>query len=371
MPKQRSKTALILAGGGIMGAAYEIGCLTALDKLFAPGFSSRRFDIYIGVSAGSVIAALVAGRIQPAGLFRTIARNESSVLNWQRSDIYRPDWLGMARSTMGLPLGFFRIIQNYRRSRWRFGWHDLPYLIQEQFPAGLFSLEPMQDYLCNAFRQEGICDDFAELDCELYIPAYDLDDGERVLFGTPQHRDLHICQAITASCAIPFFFEPYKIGGHAYLDGSTGQIAHLDVAVEQGAKLVVLVNPRVPFHNDPQKACLPALSSGKCSQVQDLGIMLSWEQSQRIQNREKLIMSLEYYRQVHPDVDFVLLEPGPDEALLFLQGPMSFRARSQVMLHGYHMTLADLAGDFAQYAEIFARHGIASRQNRLNSPPPE
>ena len=229
----------------------------------------------------------------------------------------------------------------------------------------------MQDYLCNAFRQEGICDDFAELDCELYIPAYDLDDGERVLFGTPQHRDLHICQAITASCAIPFFFEPYKIGGHAYLDGSTGQIAHLDVAVEQGAKLVVLVNPRVPFHNDPQKACLPALSSGKCSQVQDLGIMLSWEQSQRIQNREKLIMSLEYYRQVHPDVDFVLLEPGPDEALLFLQGPMSFRARSQVMLHGYHMTLADLAGDFAQYAEIFARHGIASRQNRLNSPPPE
>jgi len=51
MARRRSKTALILAGGGIMGAAYEIGCLTALDKLFAPGFSSRRFDIYIGISA--------------------------------------------------------------------------------------------------------------------------------------------------------------------------------------------------------------------------------------------------------------------------------------------------------------------------------
>ena len=43
MTDQRSKTAMVLAGGGIMGAAYEIGCLAALDRLFCPGFSTRRF----------------------------------------------------------------------------------------------------------------------------------------------------------------------------------------------------------------------------------------------------------------------------------------------------------------------------------------
>ena len=50
---EKGKTALVLAGGGIMGAAYEIGALTALDRLFTKDFSARRFDIYVGVSAGS------------------------------------------------------------------------------------------------------------------------------------------------------------------------------------------------------------------------------------------------------------------------------------------------------------------------------
>ena len=56
MAAERSKTALVLTGGGIMGAAYEIGALTAVDRLFARGFSTRRFDLYVGISAGAVIA---------------------------------------------------------------------------------------------------------------------------------------------------------------------------------------------------------------------------------------------------------------------------------------------------------------------------
>ena len=52
MATARSKTALVLTGGGIMGAAYEIGALSALDRLFTRGFSTRRFDLYLGISAG-------------------------------------------------------------------------------------------------------------------------------------------------------------------------------------------------------------------------------------------------------------------------------------------------------------------------------
>jgi len=92
-----------------MGAAYQIGCLTALDRFFQPGFSTRRFDTYVGVSAGSVIATLVANRIEPAGLFRTIARNEHSVFNWRRRDIYRFDWLASLRSFAYLPFNFYQI----------------------------------------------------------------------------------------------------------------------------------------------------------------------------------------------------------------------------------------------------------------------
>ena len=371
MTKTRSKTALVLAGGGIMGAAYEIGCLCALDRLFAPGFSTRRFDTYIGISAGSVIATLIANRIDAGGLFRTITRNERTVFNWSRSDIYRFDWWAAFRSVCGLPRNLFHVYRHYRNSGWDFRLGDLPHLLQEQFPAGVFSLNPMQTYLCSSFRNEGLCDDFAKLSCELFIPAYDLDTGARVVFGSPEYMQLHICQAITASCAIPFFFQPYRIGSKAYIDGSYGLGTHIDVAIESGAKLIVLVNPRVPFQNDPEVTCLPSMSYGKCSQIDELGILFTWEQAQRIESREKLGQALDYYRQKHPEVDIVLFEPGADEAMLFFQGPMSISARTQVMHYGYHLTLASLRDQYATFEKIFDRHGIPTLERHLAKGLPE
>ena len=354
-----------------MGAAYEIGALTALDRLFGRGFSTRRFDLYLGISAGSVIAALMASRISAAQLFAAISTEQRTVFNWHRRDIYQPDWRTLLRGLGELPRKLLQVRRNYRHNRWVFNPRDLPHLLLEQFPAGIFSLEPMQRYLCRAFRSEGVCDDFTQLKSELYIPAYDLDRGRRVVFGTPGYRNLHICQAITASCAIPLFFRPYQVDGHSYVDGSSGQVTHLDIAIERGARLIVLVNPRVPFDNDPERACLPALSSGRCSQVADLGILFAWEQSQRIEAREKLYLAVDYCRQRHPEVDIVLIEPGSDEALLFFQGPMSSLARNQVMHHGYDLTLATLHERFAQFSAIFARHGIATSRNRLDSVPPD
>jgi len=370
MPAERSRTALVLTGGGIMGAAYEIGALTALDRLFARGFSTRRFALYLGVSAGSVIAALMASRIPAAGLFAAISTGQRSVFNWHRHDIYQPDWRTLLRALGDLPRKLLQVRRNYRQNHWVFNPRDLPHLLFEQFPAGIFSLEPMQRYLCNAFATEGVCDDFARLKSELYIPAYDLDSGKRVVFGTPEHRNLHICQAITASCAIPLFFRPYAIAGHSYVDGSAGLVTHLDIAIERGARLIVLINPRVPFNNDPERSCLPALSSGRCSKVADLGILFAWEQTQRIEAREKLRLALDHCRHQHPAVDIVVIEPGSDEALLFFQGPMSSLARNQIMHHGYHLTLTALRDRFGELAATFQRHGIATSAARLDAEPP-
>ena len=367
---KRTKTALVLAGGGIMGAAYEIGCLTALSRLFPRGFSPCRFDLYIGISAGSVIATLMANRIEPEALFRAIANQESNVFNWRRKDIYRLE----ARETFiaaGQVLrNLYRIYRNYRQNRWGFSPHDLIHIIQEQFPAGLFSLAPLQNYLCRAFRQEGIIDDFRLLKRELYIPAYDLDRGQRVVFGSEGYRDQHICQAITASCAIPYFFQPHKVGDNFYVDGSTGRVSHLDIAIERGAKLIFVINPRVPMHNDMEHTCLPSLSYGRCSSIAELGINYAWEQSRRIESREKLGLALRYYQQNHPDVDILLLQPGPEESLLFFQSPMSNRARSMVMNYGYNLALSDLRTSYDRFHAAFARAGIATSAAELSAPPP-
>lgn len=371
MTVQRSKTAMILAGGGIMGAAYEIGCLAALDRLFSPGFSTRRFDTYIGISAGSVIASLVANRVDPGGLFKTIARNERTVFNWRRRDIYRFDWWAVIRALSILPRNLLHVRQYYRKRGWVFSLRDLPHLLHEQFPSGLFSLEPLQSYLCKSFRNEGLCDEFSGLSCELFIPAYDLDSGERIVFGTAGHQDLHICQAITASSAIPFFFQPHRIGQNAYLDGSTGRVTHIDIAIENGARLIVLINPRVPFRNDQELTCLPSLSYGKCSKIDELGVLFTWEQAKRIECREKLTLALDYYRQTNPEVDILLFEPGDDEALLFFQGAMSIGARNQVMHYGYQLTLSEMKSKYHELATIFARHGIQTQDKDLDRAPPE
>ena len=367
---QRSKTAMVLGGGGIMGAAYEIGCLAALDRLFSSGFSTRRFDTYIGISAGSVIASLIANRINAGELFKTIARNERTVFNWRRRDVYRFDWWAVICALGALPRNLLKVHQHYRKCNWEFSLSELPHLLQEQFPAGLFSLTPLQSYLCNSFHNEGLCDDFRQLGCDLFIPAYDLDSGERVIFGTPEHQKLHICQAITASSAIPFFFQPYRIDQNAYVDGSTGRVSHIDIAIENGAKLVVLVNPRVPFRNDQEITCLPSLSYGKCSKIDELGILFTWEQTKRIECREKLNQALDYYRQAHPDIDILLFEPGEDEALLFFQGSMSIAARTQVMNYGYQTTLAAIKANYHELSRTFAKHGIQTTEKNLEKAPP-
>src|SRR5688572_3006003 len=48
----RSRTALVLGGGGVTGGVYEIGALRALD-LLAVNRTVNQFDVYVGTSAGS------------------------------------------------------------------------------------------------------------------------------------------------------------------------------------------------------------------------------------------------------------------------------------------------------------------------------
>ena len=55
--RKASKTALVLGGGGFTGAVYEIGALRALD-LLSVNRSVNQFDVYVGTSAGALIAAL-------------------------------------------------------------------------------------------------------------------------------------------------------------------------------------------------------------------------------------------------------------------------------------------------------------------------
>src|SRR5438128_4927596 len=69
--RARSKTALVLGGGGFTGGVYEIGALRALD-LLSVNRTVNQFDVYVGTSAGSFVAAMVANGVTPEEMMRVV-----------------------------------------------------------------------------------------------------------------------------------------------------------------------------------------------------------------------------------------------------------------------------------------------------------
>ena len=61
----------MLGGGGFTGGVYEIGALRALD-LMAVNSTVNEFDVYVGTSAGSFIAALCANGVTPEEMMRVV-----------------------------------------------------------------------------------------------------------------------------------------------------------------------------------------------------------------------------------------------------------------------------------------------------------
>ena len=92
--------------------------------------------------------------------------------------------------------------------------------------------------------------DFRELAHELYLVATDLDSCERIVFGADGFDDVPISTAVRASGALPMVYAPVKVGDRELIDGGIVSTTNLDIAVEAGAALVIVINPIVPYVNE-------------------------------------------------------------------------------------------------------------------------
>jgi NTE family protein len=80
-------------------------------------------------------------------------------------------------------------------------------------------------------------------DGRLRVVCVERSRGTRVVFGTPGAPQASIADAVTASCAIPWVFEPVQIGGRSYVDGGVWSLTNLDAApIARGTRLLCL-NP--------------------------------------------------------------------------------------------------------------------------------
>jgi predicted acylesterase/phospholipase RssA len=373
-PRPDRRLGLCLCGGGATGAAYEIGALAALEAA-VPGFRTTQFDVVVGTSAGSLIAALVAGGVSATRMYHAITTGDA----WfrvDRADVYQPDWDDTWRNAGRVGRALLRLGVRAMRDRGQSvgaAWADLAAAL----PDGLFSLNRYQRWVDRTLQRMNVARWFEDVPAHLLIPANNLDTGHRQVFGRGYRIDVTVPEAIAASSAIPLFFSPVRLHGSDYVDGGSGRVAHVDLAQRAGCTHVLVVNPIVPWNLErrlresrPDDAEMEARS---LTRIRARGMVGIWNQCFRMGNNVKLHMGLRRFRADRPDIGLALIEPDERDETLFVTNAMDTSARAGIARHAFDTTVARLrSGDEAVRAVCLGlrhacnldglrRRGVAAR----------
>lgn len=235
------RVGLVLGGGGILGGAWLIGALHALQE--ATGFDPVSATHIVGTSAGSVVGSLIAEGIPPWWLvYHQRGGDVSAMTDRFREPIRDADeesrsfisWTGtVPRPVLGSPsLAVRTMLQP-----WRYppataltGWIGRGFLSTSEIGRVIRSLVP------SGWSSHP----------NLWLVALDYSSGKRVVFGRDGSPRAHLDEAVQASCAIPGLYRPMRIGNHLYVDGGVWSPSNLDLLSHDGAgdlDLVIALNP--------------------------------------------------------------------------------------------------------------------------------
>lgn len=208
---------LVLAAGGVVGEAWMTGWLRGVSERC--GIDFREVEVFVGTSAGSIVAAsLAAGREPRAADARKVAAGSSSrVAAPAGAPAARALAGAVARGlgTLSAPLAGPALVAGAP------GGALARRAILKRVPEGTRSLA--------ALRRE--VDGWgARFDGRLRICTVDVASGRRVVFGAPGAPEATVGQAVEASCAVPGVFRPVTIGGRVHVDGGAWSLTNLDVA---------------------------------------------------------------------------------------------------------------------------------------------
>jgi NTE family protein len=205
------RSALVLGGGGITGAAWEIGMLAGLVEA---GVDLRSADMVIGTSAGANVGAQVLSRVPIEELFARQLREPTGEIpvRLALSTLLRFAWMLVRPG-------------DERKNRARLGRaamraHTMPEATRRAIIASRLPVHVWSD------RQ-------------FLITAVDAESGEFLTFN--RDSGVELVDAVAASCAAPFAYPPTTINGRRYMDGGTRSGTNADLAV--GCSRVVVLAP--------------------------------------------------------------------------------------------------------------------------------
>jgi len=344
------KLGLALAGGGPLGAFYELGALHALSEALI-GRQLTELDVYVGVSSGSLVAAGLANGFDTTALGTTFILDEGTLVPFAPELLLQPAVGLYAERLARLPAALTSALRQYARAPLNGAWPPLLRSIARLAPTAAFKNAPLQKYLHDLFTTAGHTDDFRKLRKQLYVVATRLSTGESVAFGDKRHDEVPISKAVMASAALPGLYAAVEINGHHYVDGALLRTMHASLALERGCDLVVCVNPLVPFDSSHAKG-------RRYHNFVDEGLPTILSQTFRAMIRSRMQVGMASYRERYPDSDTILLEPDRHDETLFFTNVFRYSGRRKLVEHAYQKTRRDLLDQARELGPLLRRRNL-------------
>lgn len=240
--KSAPRRAFVFGGGGVLGFAWIVGALTALEHELGvrPGPS----DLMIGTSAGAVTAGILSCGVSVDSIRRHqlgMPLPEDPPISWN----YERDAGGSRPPRPGWRPGSPRLLWGGIRNP---GAVPPVVALSGLLPAGRGTLEPIQQMISAVAT---VADWAGEWPIRrTWIVATDYASGRRVAFGRADAPTAPLSDAVGASCAIPAWYAPVRISGRRYIDGGTVSNASVDLVDPSDYDEVYVLAPMAALEPD-------------------------------------------------------------------------------------------------------------------------
>jgi NTE family protein len=215
-----SSVGIVLGGGGVTGASYEMGALMAIE--LATGWDPVEADVIVGTSGGAYVTALVrSGRLDLDSMVMSHEDREAVADRISGHLFTRDRSLHVARWVR------HGIIPGLRR----------PGLTMLLGGPAAWTTDGLVDWV------RAQCGTLADgwPSAPTIITAFDVADKRRVAFGTESAPEISLAEAVAASSAIPVAFQPRVVGGRTYVDGGVVSGTHADLVLGNPTPLDLLI----------------------------------------------------------------------------------------------------------------------------------
>jgi NTE family protein len=279
-----SRVGLVLGGGGITGAAYEMAALMSIRM--ATDWDPNGAEVVVGTSSGAFVSSLVRHEVLGLDSLVLATDDRDDVAERIRSHVY----------TKGVSMGVgkwvrYGLVPGVRQ----------PGLTMFLGSPARYSAAGIAEWVVRHVGPQAAAGWPSK---HTAIVAHDLEAGRRVAFGTESAPEVGLAEAVAASSAVPLIFRPFEIGDHSYVDGGVSSGTHADLVLGHGSPLdLVLVVAPMAAETHRHRA------------------MFHEKMFDRV-GVKSLNAELHLIREAWPDCDIVTLSPSPSVQNAMRPNPM-------------------------------------------------